>query len=552
MNLVRGFGRRNERARAALAVLVSLSSASAGLLGGCRKSAPPAPQTQAAATPARPEEVVAELLLPKPQELWPRLRALAGPLGAAMPSAPELAVAAVVGVPALAAGSFDLRSPVVGAWVLGDAAGMVVGVHVESGPELIAKVASGSNPTHRVERRGAISYLSRASGGGFAFAVCSDTVLIGPERAVERVGEYLARAAFPKARSEGPLVIDSSGSMKAWLVPALRNAWSARRAELGAALGRERALHGRPADFADPEAVLTALDALVQGGVAFVESTRDAHAELELPDGQMMFSLRVTPEANGAAARIVASMRPGSTALMRELPRQTAVALLHRRPADSTPAGPFARALFGARLSDADAAALSGSLEDLAAGRGNVEAVALTSDLGLVWQGDVHDANRLRAGMKSLLPLLTRPPFAAALGASVGRPSIERRASRSAGGRSEERSVIRLSTPGPAKAKTFDLMTQIDERRFTVSLSRAGSEPERAATGLDPAPAALLDAVGDVAWFALADLGKLGLAEPGAAALVSADVSARDGALVVSLRATDAGLRALAARGLGR
>lgn len=558
-----GIGRRRA-ARGALLVASLLTSVTVLTLGACRKSAPPTPVVKLTPVPARPSEVIAELTLPAPLQLWPRLRALAGPLGDIMPSGPELALAGVASVPPLAAGAFDLHSPIALVWLGGDAPGFVLGAHLESGPELIAQVASGTHPTHRVERRGEIAYLSHVSGAGFAFAVVSDTLLLGPERAVERAGEYVARALRPRAPHEGPIVVDFVGpALKSSLVPALSAAWAKRRAALVEALGREQSRQGRPADLADPAALLSALDGFAQEVLAVVGSVKTAHGEVATAGEGVALSLRIEAEPEGAARSRLESLRPGRADRFWELPSGAALAVFHRREHSAT-AGDLVRALFASRLAPSEAKSLDRALEQLRAGRGDAEAFALTPDFGLVWRGDVTDPTELRGALTALLPLLARPPFADALGATIGRPSLTHRPVERRGDDTLDRSLIRLSpkTGGAAPVKSFELSSLIGPRRFLFTLEKAGSTAFEAALAAEssregalaaaPAFAPLLSATGDVAWLAAADLSKLGLAAADARATVSASESVDAGALTMTVRASDGALRALTAREFGR
>ncbi|HET9931932.1 MAG TPA: hypothetical protein VFQ35_14620 [Polyangiaceae bacterium] len=560
MTSSRRLGRRRVL-RGGTLLVAGLLSVTPLTLSSCRK-APPAPLTKPAPLPDRPPEVVAELVLPTPHELWPRFRTLAGPIGDVLPSSPELALAAIASVPPLGAGSLDVRSPIAIAWLGGDAPGLVVGVHVESGPELVAQVASGSHPTHRVDRRGGVAYLSQASGAGFSFAVVSDTLLLGPERAVERAGEYVARALRPRAPTQGPVVVDFIGpSLKAWLVPRLSAAWAEQRAALVEALGREQSRKGRPADLADPAALLGALDGVVRDALGVVGSARGAHAEISTASERLTLSLRV--EADGALRALLAALRPGPADRLRELPPGAALALFRRRTSDTSTNG-FVRALFGPRLSAADAARLDRALDRLRAGRGDAEAFALMPDLGLVWRGDVNDATELRAAFADLVPFLARPPFADALSESVGRPSLGRRPVERRGDDTVERSLIRMmpKSGGPSAAKNYELTTFVGTKRFVAAFGKSSSTVADAAIAAEAAPearlggappfASQLSATGDVAWLLVTDLTRLGLAPADVNAVASIEAGVGDGALTVTLRATDGAVRALAAREFGR
>lgn len=560
MELFGGSGRRRVGRAAKLVALAPLSVVAFFPLSACRKSAPPAPSEKVAPAPARPAEVVFEASLPAPREFWPRLRELAGPIGEVMPRGPELFVCGVASIPPLSAGLLDLSSPLVAVWVAGEAPGFVLGVHLASGAELIAQVSTGAHPTHRVERRAGVAYLSPASGGDFSFAVASDTLLLGPRRAVERAGDYVARTLRPRAATEGPIRFDVVGQgLRSRLVPALEAAWAAKRGALLDALGREQHLHGRPADYADPAALLGALDGFVHSALAVAGSTRSLHGEVTTAGEGVALFLEVVPDADGAARAVFSSLRSGPTDHLRRLPPSAALAVFHRRGDPDASGADFLSALFGSRLSVAENAALRRSLEQLQSGRGAAEAFALTPELGVVWRGDVTDPAAFKASLQGLLPLVTRPPIADALSGLIGRPALVRKTAEERANERMERALFRVTgKPGRAPVvKEFEVASLVGARRFIVALGKEATasvdsalSTEGAATGFGASPpwAALLSEFGELAAFVAVDLSRLGLAPADAGATLAAGARVDDGALSLRLRASDSAVRALGAK----
>jgi len=546
---------------AALGAVLFLASTAQLSLAGCRrKTSAPLPAAVSSA-PTRPREVLAELVLAEPRALWPRLTEVLGPVGRGLPQAPELALAAFLGVPALSANSFDFRSPLVMSWVAADAPGLVIGVHLESGPELVAKLTTGVAPTHRVERRGPLSLVfSLADAGRFAFAICGDSVLVGPRTTVERVGEYVARGLAPKAQARAPISLYAPGeALRAFGGPALRAAWTARRAELLAALTREQVQRGRPADFAEPQALLAWLDEWMQMLIAVVESARELRGDLSVAGESVALELELEPEPAGAGQAFAQSLQGGDAAALGALPAETAVGVLLRRGASEPPnRTTLARALFGSRPSERDQLSLERAFSDIDAGRGDVQAFALLADLSVVWRGGVNDATRLRAGIAALLPLLTRKPWSEALTAAFGRPTLVQQPVENMDDATLQRTRLSLAKAGVAAPKTYELASLVSARRFVMTFSSAGTSlldralaAEVGGAGLagQPSLAPLIADRHDVSYAAVADFSRLGLAAPGSPAALGADFGARDGALCLSLRADAAALRALLSRG---
>ncbi|MGC4092172.1 MAG: hypothetical protein QM756_30675 [Polyangiaceae bacterium] len=519
------------------------------LLNACRKQ--PAPEPAPPPPPARPREVMLEAWLPEPQALWPRLRALSGSLESVLPRAPELAVAGFLGVSALNANSFDLGSPVVLSWLAGDAPGLVLGVHLQSGAELVAKLTTGSTPTHRAERRGPLQLLfSNPSPSQFAFAVEGDTLLVGPQPAVERVGDYVARGLARSAPTQGPIGAFVPGdSLKRLLVPALFAALQVGRAELGAALEREQATRGRPADLAEPAVLLDWFDAGLRYGLSLLSSAREARAELNLAEPLNELSLRLLPESQGAAQELAASSAAADAAPLESLPAASALAVLVRRTSGSA-AGDLLQPLLAPRMSASDAKGLERGLADLDAGRGGWLSVALQPDLGVVFRGQVNDAARLRSALPELLPLLTRKPLSELFRGAL--PTLTRRPSEKLPDATLERATLTLS-----RTSRFELGALIGSERFVAGFAKADAASPLTATlaaeagaglGSDPKFGPLLGQIRDAAFVAVADLTRLGLSRGEPSAALELDCGPRQAALGCSLRASDAALRALVLR----
>ncbi len=531
----------------------------------CHKKAQPtaAGLTLSMPAPARPAEVLAELCVPSPSAVWPALRGLLGDLGSLAPSSPELALASWLSVPALSANSFDFGSPLVAVWSTGDHGGWVVGVHLESGPEFVAKLTTGSAPSHRLENKAGLSLFRPISGaaasGPAVLAVVSDTLLLGPERAVERAGLYVARGLAPAARRSGPISLLVPGAAwRASAIPLLRAAWAGRRHVLEQALVEEQQQRGRPADLADPAVVLSSLDALAESTISTLNSVEELQGELALANDQVELSISLKPTPRGAAAALGEGLALGGQEPLRELPANTAVALLVRRERVLVPSPPdFLTGLFGSRLKASDTKAVAEAWQSIQLGAGGGVAYALLDDWGWLIHGEVLDSERLRRGIGEGLGLLERAPFSSLLGRFWGQPRINRKVAATSGrDAGVERTLIQFAPRAGAvrrKVAPFEIDSLVEPTRFVVAAAGGGEPPLARVRGNDRSPAlleenaALTRLLGSrkVAYLAFADLARLGAPTGGQAAPVVLALGARERVPELSFAATFAAFRGL-------
>lgn len=521
--------------------------------------------------PARPAELLAELCVPRPSELWPALQALLGPPVTFLPKAPELGFGGWLSLSPLVASSLDLHAPLVAAALGGAEPALVLGVHLQSGPEFVAQLTTGNAPTHRVERASGLALLtSLKSEGGSVLAVVGDALVAGPRAGVVRAGAYVARVMLPRASEKGPVTALLPGeALRAVGVPALRAGWQARRAELVSAQQRAEAEHGRPADFAEPGAILAAADQMVESSLALLSSAEKVTAELSADEQSLELIARLWPSPTGLAEQLARSLPLGKSDVLKALPARTVVGLVLRRAAEVGSRDPASvvRALLGARLSEKDERALGEALTALDSGRGEVQALALLDDFSVIWRGEVRDAALLRRGIESTLPWFTKQPLLGPVTALLGRPVLSQSAVRVEGSDvPASRALFRL-TPVPAKGekpaapRELELTSLVEARRFVVAGAMGAPAPlglalaaERgeASLGSDAQVTRWLDRSPEVAWLAFADVGRLfpsGAAAPGPL-LVELTVS--EGKPEFAARVSGGALRALLARGLGR
>ena len=329
------------RVRAALATLLVLA-----VLGCWSGDESPELEPRPPASAPEPEVVapaglLAELRLEHPAAAWKRLRTWGADATRIVPGSLALAVATVAGLPPLVAGSVDEDAPLVGAVLEHEASVvLVVGVRVRSGRELVAQLTAGSKPPFGGRSHGRTVVLAqRREGRGSAapaheareivLGIHGDHLLLGTdERAIVRAGGFVDAVA--RRRSASPaLATVPRAALSGPMSRALRHWWSGLRAHLEASDAEQRARHGgRAPDFGDPTAVLVGISALVDDGLAILESTREVRIFADLFAVPPRVRVELEPLRTGRARQAIVSLAALDLKPLLDLPAKTAFAVL--------------------------------------------------------------------------------------------------------------------------------------------------------------------------------------------------------------------------------
>jgi hypothetical protein len=487
-------------------------------LSACKGSKHDEPGAKAAPEPlpVRPSALVAEWALADAGATWRAVHPLLGAPGRLIPVGPELALGALLDLGPLTAGAFDFGRPVVGGLVAAEPGSLeaLAVVPLTSGPELVARLSTGTAAAFRAVPAGKVMFLepARNDSGGRALGVIDDALLIGPRSAIERSGLYLVRVT-----ARAPATGSKLAAQPAPLAAFVRRGYAERRSELAARAERAQAEHGRPADFADPKAALAALDALVEPMFRALDAARSA--ELELVPGTDRLGLWLRLPA-GEKAMPAPAAAPALRALA-ELPAAASVVLSSRRnlgAADESAASATLRALFGARLTEPRAKELQGVFAALDAGLGERFTLSFFGDLTLSLTSDVRDEKQLREGVSKLLGSFVESPWAEPIASLFGKPRLVRAPARLGALRAERVRYAFPTKPGaPKQAREIEVLYWFEPGRFQLVIG-----PDA-----DPAAAALLAARTGQAAFA---------GRPEFLALMSGPVAALDTVLAADAR----------------
>jgi len=497
----------------------------AAVAPGCRRDERPRESAKALERkPERPAELAAELVVPRAAEAWTALRPLLGAIGSFFAVGPELSLSSVFGMGPLAAGAFDLTRPVVGGLVVAQGEpSLVLVAPVVSGAELVARLTTGAAPTHRAVRRGELVLLEADGERAEArsIAVVDDVVLMGPPPALALAGPYLGRVLARAPASGPPVLVLRGAALRERIVPVLRGVWRARREKLAQGARSLREARGRPADFAEPEALLAAADSAVGVALSVLESAREARLELIAEKDHARFELRVLGARLEEVARFLPPGPEGARELITELPASALLSLRTRRSAEGASAGlpPLVRELLGDRLAPATARAVDSTWSALDRARGSEQALALLEDGTVMWTGTVVDPRALRAAITEAVRHAARSPFIDPFTARLGRVlGVREESKASADGSPVDRFRLRFAgKPPETNSTTIDVTARVDAERFTVVLEAANGAS--APSSEDPTRASLLRALDPArALVSIVDLAALGLAPRGAPA----------------------------------
>ncbi|MBX3182189.1 MAG: hypothetical protein KIT72_09960 [Polyangiaceae bacterium] len=410
--------------------------------GASSKGAPSASAVVDLSPVPAPAAHLADIAVAAPSATWERLRALAGPGAALLPSSFPVLVTTLTGLPPTVSSSVDAKVPVHGALVeVGEAElAVVIGVHVRSGRELIAASSRGADARFDAKpdtASGVTELIAKNPGkdATLGLGVIGNYLLIASRReALTLAGPYVARTLPGSPPAKEPIVVTSPKEvLSGTLAKRIREVWKKRREQLEAAdVEARKQRDGRAPDFGDPAAAVLGIDGAVSDLAAILEGAEVARLVVRPEAAHLEAELSVVPKATGEAKTLVDEMVVGPLTALGALPRDTAAALFSQSTAagraESAKASEesFAK-LLGERLPEADRKRLGSALTALAAGRGDHVALFLARsgvpedrELSVFLRGGVTDAAELSRGIREARALLQLPAFAEPIREFIG------------------------------------------------------------------------------------------------------------------------------------
>ena len=521
-----------------------------GVALACSKKPTPAPPAPAEVVPPRPNSVMLEAAWARPDEGWPTLRAALGPRGALLPSSAPLATGALLGLDPLTASTLDARvtAGLVLIWQESRAL-PIVSFGVENGPEFTARLSTGSAATHRVERLGELSLLVPRAGAGDVIGVADHVAVFGARVAVAEAGLYLARSPFRRAATPGAIQLQIPGSaLRNTLVPLLRQRFSDSRAALMERANAAQQAYGRPADFGDPAAILSATQGLAEGLFGVLESAERAGGSLSWTEQRFHARLRLEAAPGSRAQSSAQHLPSGADALVTELPSTTSAALLVRLPTVTPSPSDDAKA-----PTDADAKALREVTSSWSAAAGPGFAFGLLPGPALVVRAEVKDRALAKRTIEQGVALLGRPPLLGPVSALLGKPTFQRSSSRLVGLSVDQVEVRSARAPD----RRLSIASAVEERRLLLAAGLGAAAPleaaalamsEKSSLGDDAALAPYFADAQAAAWLLYVDAARLGTGQgkqPVSIALLARDGLPEVSSIWSSLAATSLLLQAM-------
>jgi hypothetical protein len=434
--------------------------AAALALGACREKEAPAPAASASLADApAPASLVAEVSVGNPKETWQRLRVLGGDLAQALPLSLPVLFTTSLSLPPAAAGSLDEAVPMVGALLSPPGRAepdAVVGVHVTSGPELVASLTLGSAAKFRSVQLGPrLVRLVAAPGAAElngALGVSGNYLLLASRvEALTDAGRFVAETVARRARTEPGVTLRASERMlRGPLAQRLRDAWQAHRGALAARDRAERDAKGRPPDFGDPAVLLAGADSTVQSWISVLESASELELSLTPEATRLRVELTLKPSGEGAAALLSRELVTGPIGPLLALPQGALAGVLMQGEAQPTAEaaeafGKSVSELFGERVTNEQAQKLTQVLAALIRARHGATVIGFVPapKPAVLVTCQVTDAEAFQTALADTLGLVELPPVNKWLAGTVGQPTL--RLTKSPGG--ARRAVVRFARP---------------------------------------------------------------------------------------------------------
>jgi hypothetical protein len=313
----------------------------------------------------------------------------------------------------------------------------VLAVHVRSGPEFLATLTTGNAPTHRAASgpQGLTLLSPIADSAARPALAVADNYLIVARTAelITRAGPYLVRTLSARARSAAADLRVEVGkpALSGVLAAIVESRWRALRSRLEAADEAARRERGRAPDFADPKALLAALDRLVGGAITAIRAGDRLDVSVSATAERLEGTVELALDPKLPPPPVFADMKSGDPQPLLGLPNDTRAALLswssepERRETAARIAATLQQIL-GKRLDDATSKQLSESLDALAAARSDalVLGVIGSSTPALCATQHVGNGPAFDAALQRLLRSLEQPAFAEPLAQFVGKPVV--------------------------------------------------------------------------------------------------------------------------------
>ena len=407
--------------RAAFCLVVPVFLGASVGLGGCSKPAPQeaSPVVEDLSPIPAPQGHLADLVVPAPDAVWTKARALVGGPAAFFPQSFGALAATMLKLPVAVAAEIDGSVPVLGAALKIGAAPVqaAIGIHVKAGGRFLDQLTKGPDArfTARLDETSRIMVLTTKSEtpGAVpqaAMGVLGNYLLVAPEAAeLLAAGPYIARTLPSRAVPKEDAVLEMpEAALSGPVLAEAQRAWTGTRKDLDRL--------GAPA--------LLPVAGTVDMLLGVLADSKQARLALDLDAATVHARFTMTPKAGGgAASKAISEMAVGDATPLLDLPGSALLGMLWREPAAvraaSIPkqAESMAR-LLGPEAKAEDKEAILAALRAEDEARGDWVALGISLDPtgpNAMVRAPLADAEKMSTALKQLVALGKLPSVKAQL-----------------------------------------------------------------------------------------------------------------------------------------
>lgn len=330
-----------------------------------------------------PEGLVAELQLPTPNESWGKLQRAVGGAAGILPSTLGGLVCAFAALDAGLGPEIDGTAPAHGV-VAGDPDHLewILAAKLVDPRKARALLVDGDVARFTAREHGSLTELvPRGAPPPVSVALARGGFLLvaGQAETLERLGPYATRTLPTRAAAPHAAIVDLPRALFARVGPWVERTWGAFRKEKLAQDDAMRTAHGgRAPDFADPKAIVSALDGALTNRLAVVGDLERAKVTVDVAEHLVQVHLDATPrEGEGPASSWVGGLAAGDREPLDDAPADAALVSLSRsrreaRVEDADGWKKSIGAVLGERLPEGDRKRIDAVVDDWTAARGDV------------------------------------------------------------------------------------------------------------------------------------------------------------------------------------
>lgn len=417
-----------QRWHGALAIALAGVGVYALTRGGSGDKSPDFEDAGAEPVAKAPDDLIAELYVGSPNATWTKLQRGIGGAAGILPATMPGVIVAMSDLDPTLAGELDGTAPIYGA-LSGDPTDpeWALALKLSDGRHARGLLIDGDTARFNGKQAPGMTILvpkTVASVGEETkqVAITSNGWLLVAKKAADLagLGNYVTRglAVRPTPTENASIIVDVPRSALAkQIAPKLGEMWAGAKQYLLGEDARMRAERGRAPDFADPAALVAALDGLVTRRLAIAGDLDKVHVAIDVTSDSASILATLTPvKGDGPAHQWVDGMRTGDAAAALALPATSVLALSTRDDA-------AARTEQGKSLETTVATALGARLKDPAplntvvdlatSARDESFAIAWTSEepSGVMLRAAVKDADAAQKAMNGAIDLAKADPF---------------------------------------------------------------------------------------------------------------------------------------------